>query len=311
MKILVAGGAGFIGSHLVDELVKENNKVIVIDNLSSGRIENINPRSTFYNADLKDFEKIKEIFEFEKPEIIFDLSGLINLRKSIENPIQDAKNNILSSINILELAKNNNVKHIIFSSSVAIYGEPKYTPINEEHETKPRSPYGCAKLAIEKYLYFYKKEYNLKYTILRLSNIYGPRQNINEEHGSVISIFLNKMLKNNKPEIYGGTQTRDFLYVKDAVKALILSLKEKKSNIYNVSSGKETDIIEIFSKINKYFKNKFEPIYLPEKKGEIKKNCFSFEKIKNNLDWKPTISLEEGLDRTYCYYLKNLNKITA
>ncbi|MBR9704238.1 NAD-dependent epimerase/dehydratase family protein [Candidatus Pacearchaeota archaeon] len=307
MKILVTGGAGFIGSHLVDSLVKSHD-VTIIDNLSTGKKENINLHATFYNEDLNDHEIIDNIFKKEKPEIIYHLAGQKDLRKSLENPYEDVKLNIMTSVNIFELAKNNNVRHIIFSSSGgAIYGIPNELPINENHQTQPLSPYGCSKLAIEKYLNYYKNNHKIKFTILRFSNVYGPREDNNPESG-IVSIFLKKMFKNNTPIIFGGNQTRDFVYIDDVIKACILAQNDIESNIYNVGTQKETDIIEIFSKLNKYFKNKYEPDYKDHVKGEIKKNCLCNKKIKENLGWVPTTSIDEGLDKTYCWFLKELNK---
>jgi len=308
MKILVTGGAGFIGSHIVELLAGKEHEVFIIDNLSSGKKENLNPRAKFYQEDLSNHEKIKEILEKEKPEIIYHLAAQINVRKSVDAPIEDAKINILNTINILELALKYNVKHFIFSSTGgAIYGDADEIPTTEDYKEMPLSPYGCAKLAIEKYLNFYNKVYGLKFTSLRYSNVYGPRQNPEGEAG-VIAVFFNKMFVGKNPQIFGGIQKRDFIFIEDVAKANLLALKDKKSEVYNIGTGIETDIIEIFSKINKYFKNKFSAEYLEMKKGEQLTSCLSHEKIKNSLNWRPIINLNEGLDKTYCWYLKLKNK---
>ncbi|MBT4166400.1 NAD-dependent epimerase/dehydratase family protein [archaeon] len=303
MRAIVTGGAGFIGSHLVDALINENHEVIIIDNLLTGKTENINLKATFYNQDLQNHEKIKEIFEKHKPEIVYHLAAQIDLRKSIKEPIEDAKINILSTINLLELSAKNNIKHFIFSSTGgAIYGDTKQIPTIETHKEQPSSPYGCSKLTIEKYLHSYSKVHNLKYTCLRYSNVYGPRQNAKGEAG-VIAIFLNKLFNNQTPTIFGGIQTRDFVYVHDVVRANLLALNDPTSNTYNISTSKQTDVIEIFSKINKYFNNKFAPHYEGLKKGEQKISCLSYEKIKKNLGWEPLTNIDEGLDKTYCWFL--------
>ncbi|MDP2924808.1 MAG: GDP-mannose 4,6-dehydratase [Nanoarchaeota archaeon] len=305
MKILITGGAGFIGSHLADSLVNRNNEVVIIDNLSTGKLGNINQKAKLFNEDLVNHEKIKEIFEKEKPEIVYHLAANINLRKSVEDPLHDAKMNILNTLNLLEIGLKYNIKHFIFSSTGgAIYGDAKEIPTTEEYKEYPISPYGCAKLAIEKYLNFYNKIHGLKFTSLRYSNVYGPRQNPDGEAG-VISIFLDNMFSGKNPIIYGGIQTRDYVYVKDVVNANILVLEDGKSEIYNLGTEKETDVIEIFSKLNKYFKNRFEPKYEEIRKGEQKRSCLSYKKIKNSLNWKPQIAIDEGLDRTYCWFLKN------
>lgn len=305
MKILVTGGAGFIGSHIVDLLIENSNEVFVIDNLSSGRLENLNSKAKFFENDLCNHEEIEKIFKEFKPEIVYHLAAQIDVRKSVANPMKDAKINILSTLNLLELSKNYKIKHFIFSSTGgAIYGDADEIPTSENYKEFPISPYGCAKLSIEKYLYFYNQVYNLKYTALRYSNVYGPRQNFNGEAG-VVAIFLNNMFSGKNPIIFGGIQTRDFVFVEDVARANILALNDDKSDFYNVGTEKETDIIGLFSRLNKYFENKFEPIYMEIKKGEQKRSCLSCEKIKKNLSWIPETNLELGLDKTYCWFLKN------
>ncbi|MFA5855924.1 MAG: NAD-dependent epimerase/dehydratase family protein [Candidatus Pacearchaeota archaeon] len=306
MKILITGGAGFIGSHLSDLLIKKNEEVHIIDNLSTGKLENINPKAKFHNIDLSNHESVSNIFEQVKPDIVYHLAAQIDIRKSVEDPIKDANINILSTLNLLELSRKNDIKHLIFSSTGgAIYGDTKELPTKEDHKENPVSPYGCAKLAIEKYLNFYNKTYGLKYTALRYSNVYGPRQNPHGEAG-VISIFLNNMILGKTPIIFGGIQTRDFVYVKDVAYANLLALKDNKSDTYNIGTGKETDIIEIFSRLNRYFKNEFDPKYEPIKKGEQKKSCLDNNKAKEILGWVPKVNMEEGLDKTYCWYLKSI-----
>lgn len=304
MRIIVTGGAGFIGSHVVDELIKRGHEVIIIDNLSAGKEENINLKADFYKEDLCNYEKIKEIFEKYNPEIIYHLAAHINVRKSLENPYENARINIIGTLNLLEFAVKFNLKHFIFSSTGgAIYGDTKEIPTTENHSEVPISPYGCSKLSAEKYLNFYNKVHGLKYTTLRYGNVYGPRQNPEGEAG-VISIFLNDMFLGKKPKIFGGIQTRDFVYVDDVANANLLALDDDKSETYNIGTGKETDIIEVFSRINRYFKNKFEPEYFEMKPGEQKRSCLSFKKIKNSLNWKPRTNFEDGLDKTYCWHLK-------
>jgi UDP-glucose 4-epimerase len=308
MKILVTGGAGFIGSHIVDLLIEKGYKVVIIDNLSTGKKENLHLKARFYHEDLSNYEKIKEIFEKEKPEIIYHLAAQVNVRKSVENPIEDAKINILNTLNLLELSIRYRIKHFIFSSTGgAIYGETSKIPTEETTATNPLCPYGCAKLAIEKYLIFYNKTYGLKFTALRYANVYGPRQNSNGEAG-VIAIFFDMMFENKTPTIYGGIQKRDFVYVEDVARANLLALNDVKSSFYNVGTEKETDIIEIFAKTNQYFGNKFKPEFKEMRKGEQKRSCLKCSKIREKLKWTPFVSLNEGLDKTYCWHLKNYNR---
>ncbi|MBM3234377.1 NAD-dependent epimerase/dehydratase family protein [Candidatus Pacearchaeota archaeon] len=304
-KILVTGGAGFIGSHVADLLIEHGNNVVIIDNLSTGKEENINKKARFYHEDLLNFSKINEIFEKEKPEIIYHLAAQIDVRKSVENPIEDAKQNILSSINLLEMAVKHQVKHFIFSSTGgAIYGDTKNIPTPEEHTENPISPYGISKLAIEKYINYYNNLHGLKYTILRYGNVYGERQNPKSEAG-VIAIFFDNLLNGKNPVIFGGLQTRDFIHVEDVAWANLLVLKDVHSETYNIGTGKETDIIEIFSRINDLFYNKFKPEFKEKKKGEQEKSCLSYNKIKSLLNWYPRISLDEGLSRTYKWMAEN------
>src|SRR6056297_1143722 len=239
-KILVTGGAGFIGSHIVDKLISQNNKVVIIDNLSTGQKENINKKARFYKADITN-KKIKEIFKKEKPDIVFHLAAQINVRKSIQNPLLDTKVNVLGSLNIFQAAKESNVKKIIFSSTGgAIYGKAKQIPTPETCQPKPQSPYGLSKLTTENYLKLYHKLFNINYTILRYSNVYGPRQNTLAEAG-VIAIFTKQLLKNKTPVINGqGKQTRDYVYVKDVVSANILSIKKGDNKTFNIGTSKQT-----------------------------------------------------------------------
>lgn len=300
MKFLVTGGAGFIGSHLTDALV-ERGDVIVIDNLSSGKKENVNLRARFYERDLGDFEKVREIFEKEKPDVVFHLAAQINVRESVENPINDAEENIFNSLNLIDLCVEFNVKKFIFSSTGgAIYGDLNFAG-NESLRENPVSPYGCAKLAIEKYLNFYNKTHELDYVCLRYANVYGPRQNSKGEAG-VISIFFDNMFSGKDCVIFGGIQTRDFVFVEDIVKANVIAI-EKGSGVYNVGTGKETDIIGLFNMVNKYFDERFKAIFEEGKRGEQMRSFLDCKRLKD-LGWEAKVGLEEGLDRCFCWWLK-------
>ncbi|MDD5193929.1 MAG: NAD-dependent epimerase/dehydratase family protein [Candidatus Nanoarchaeia archaeon] len=299
MKILVTGGAGFIGSHVVDLLIENEQEVFVIDNLSSGRLENLNPKARFFKQDLCDYETIEKIIGENRPEIVYHLAAQIDVRKSVENPVFDTQNNVLATINLLELCKKYKIKHFIFSSTGgAIYGDAKEIPTAENYAEKPICPYGCAKLSIEKYLHYYNFVHGLKYTALRYGNVYGPRQNPHGEAG-VVAIFINNMLNGKNPVIFGGRQTRDFVFVEDVAKANLLALNDNKSDIYNVGTGVETDIDNLFLKLNKLFDNKFQAAHMEMKKGEQLKSCISFNKIRENLGWMPSWNIEDGLKKTY------------
>lgn len=304
MKCLVTGGAGFIGSHLVDKLIEQNYEVAVIDNLSTGKRENLNPKAKFYKIDIQD-PKISEIFKKIKPDVVFHYAAQIDVGKSMENPIESAKTNILGSLNILEKCNNFGIKKIVFASSGgAIYGETKIIPTPEDYIPQPVSPYGIEKFAVEHYLDFYKKEYNLDYLILRFANVYGPRQNSEGEAG-VVAIFFAKLLDGEPLVINGdGKQTRDFVFVGDVIRANLFGLEKNVSGVFNIGTGIETDINTIFRKLKKTFDSKVQEIHGQEKAGEQKKSCLDFKKAKLELDWQPKYSLDEGLDETKQWFQK-------
>lgn len=301
MKILVTGGAGFIGSHIVDSLILSGHEVIVVDNLSTGNKENVNPLAKFCFADLGNFPKMEEIFRKEKPEVVYHLAAQIDVRKSVENPVEDARTNIINALNLLELCIKNKVKHFIFSSTGgAIYGDSEL-PTKEGTLEMPISPYGCAKLTIEKYLYFYKVVHGLHYTVLRYANVYGPRQNSKGEAG-VISIFIERMLSGKDVVIYGGGQTRDFVFVEDVAKANILALNDKKDDFYNVSTAIEINMNQLFGKINGLFNGEFKAEFQEYRKGEQLTSCLSNDKIAKELRWKPEVGIDMGLRKTFDWY---------
>lgn len=298
MKCLVTGGAGFIGSHLADKLIKKGHKLIIVDNLSTGKKININPKAKFYKIDIQN-PKIFDIFRKEKPEIVFHYAAQIDLRKSVETPLEDAKINILGSLNILENCRKYSVKKIIFASTGgAIYGEANNIPTPEDYPAFPLSPYGIAKLTIEKYLNYYFKNFNLSYAALRLGNVYGPRQNSKGEAG-VIAIFCDKILFEEQSIIYGdGKQTRDFVFVDDVIEANILAIKSKKVGIFNVGTAKETDINTIFWKLKKLTKSNCKKIHGPAKTGEQKRSCLDYTKAKREFGWQPKYDLDNGFKKT-------------
>jgi len=309
MRILITGGAGFIGSHLADRLIKNGDKVILIDNLSTGKKENINPKAKFYKIDIQS-PKISDIFKKEKPEILFHLAAQIDVRKSVEDPIKDAKINILGSLNVIknfyqESLKNTKKPKIIFSSTGgAIYGDAKIIPTPETYPEFPLSPYGICKLTIEKYLNYYWKVFNIPYVALRYANVYGPRQNSKGESG-VVSIFIDKLFSGESPIINGsGKQTRDFVFIEDIIEANILAMKKNKVGVYNIGTGKETDINTIFQKLKKITNSNLKAVHCLEKKGEQKRSCLDYKKAQKELSWKPKYNLDEGLIKTVEWFKK-------
>ncbi len=302
MKCLVTGGAGFIGSHIADILIKKGEEVSIIDNLSTGDIKNLNKKAVFYKEDIRNKKAIEKMFEKEKLDYVFHTAAQINVRESVENPVKDASINILGTLNLLEACRKCNVKKFIFSSTGgAIYGDNVKIPTIETEKQQPTSPYGIAKLSIEKYLYFYKKVYGIDYVSLRYSNVYGPRQNYKGEAG-VVAIFINKILNNKQSVINGsGKQTRDYVYVRDVARANLLALKL--NGIFNVSTGKETSVNELFKMLKKIMRINVEAVHGPAKKGEQKRSCLDYSKIKGK-GWEPKTGLEQGLEATIEWFKK-------
>ncbi len=302
MKILVTGGAGFIASHIVDAFINEGHHVVVIDNLSTGFEKNVNPKAKFVKADIGDKE-ISDLFEKEKFDVVNHHAAQMDVRRSVADPTFDANTNILGTINLLQNCVKTGVKKFMFASTGgAVYGEQEYFPADEKHPTQPLSPYGISKLSVEKYLYFYKFQYNLNYTILRYANIYGPRQNPFGEAG-VIAIFTTKLLRGDQPIINGsGEQTRDYVFVGDVVKANLITLNDADSDIFNIGTGIENNVIDIFNKLNTIIENGQKEKHGPAAPGEQMRSLISSGKLFNKFKWRPSITLEEGLKKTVEFF---------
>lgn len=307
MKILVTGGAGFIASHIVDAFIQSNHSVVVLDDLSSGFEKNVNPIAKFVKGNICDKELVEKLFLEEKFDVINHHAAQMDVRRSVKDPAFDANTNIIGTINLLQNCIKYNVKKFMFASTGgAIYGEQDYFPADEKHNTQPKSPYGISKLAVEKYLYFYYSEYGLKYTILRYANIYGPRQNPFGEAG-VVAIFSTKLLKLEQPIINGhGNQTRDYVFVGDVVKANLLTLDDKVSDIYNVGTGIETNVNELFHLLNKITGAGKEEKHGPAAAGEQLRSVITSDKLFNKFNWRPSTKLEEGLVQTADFFKKSL-----
>ncbi len=302
MKILVTGGAGFIASQIADAFIDEGHEVVILDDLSTGFEENINPKAKFVRLNINDHE-VSSLFEEEKFDVVNHHAAQMDVRKSVADPMFDANTNILGTINLLQNSVIFGVKKFQFSSTGgAVYGEQEYFPADEDHPTQPVSPYGITKLCVEKYLFYYGGEYNLNYTVLRYANIYGPRQNPFGEAG-VVAIFCTKLLKGEQPIINGtGKQTRDYVFVQDVVKANLLTLSDDKSDIYNIGTGIETNVNELFSFLNDIVNNVCEEKHGPAPAGEQLRSVISSEKIFNNFNWKPSTKLSDGLKETVNYF---------
>lgn len=297
-KVLITGGAGFIGSNLTDELLNKGYRVIIIDDLSSGSLKNIPEEAIFYKIDIVTPE-IELIFDKEKPDFVFHLAAKISLQESIRNPFDCQRTNILGTLNILEKCRKYGVKKIIFASSGgAVYGKASIIPTPENYPANPLSPYGITKLSAEHYLNYYYNFFGLPFVALRFSNVYGKKQKSFNE-GGVVAIFLNNILKNKEIIINGkGSQTRDFLYVKDAVFALILSLEKEKTGIFNIGTSKETNIKELVLEIEEISGKKAKIRYGKEKPGDQQRSCLDYFLAEKELGWKPKYDLKKGLKET-------------
>ncbi|HMN47600.1 MAG TPA: NAD-dependent epimerase/dehydratase family protein [Ignavibacteriaceae bacterium] len=307
MKILVTGGAGFIASHITDAFINEGHQVVVLDDLSTGFEKNINPAAKFIKANICD-KKLDQLFENEKFDVVNHHAAQMDVRRSVKDPEFDATTNILGTLNLLQNAKKYGVKKFMFASTGgAVYGEQEYFPADEKHNTQPKSPYGISKLAVEKYLYFYNSEFGLNYSILRYANIYGPRQNAMGEAG-VVAIFSTKLLKGEQPVINGsGEQTRDYVFVGDVVKANLLLLNDKDSDIFNVGTTIETNVNQLFNLLNKITGANKDEVHGPAAAGEQMRSVITSEKLFKKFGWKPSTKLEEGLQTTVDYFKKNLS----
>jgi UDP-glucose 4-epimerase len=304
VNILVTGGAGFIGSHIVDAYVSDGHHVVVIDDLSSGVKENVNPNAEFHQLDIRSGE-VEQVFRNHKFDIVNHHAAQMDVRRSVADPKFDASVNVIGGLNILESARQYGVKKIIFSSTGgAIYGEQDYFPADEDHPVRPLSPYGITKLVTEKYLFYYRQVHGIEHVVLRYANVYGPRQNPHGEAG-VVAIFAKKMLQGESPVINGdGKQTRDYTYVGDVVNASVLALKYQGSNIFNIGTGIETDVNELFHVLRGWLRPDCPEHHGPGMQGEQRRSVISSKKIEKELGWKPRVDLSAGLRLTAEYFKK-------
>ena len=306
MKILVTGGAGFIGSNIVDALIEKKHKVVIVDNLATGNIKNVNKKAKFYKVSVCDKKKIDDIFKKEKIDIVIHHAAQLDVRKSVADPCFDADVNIKGTLNILEACKNTKVKKIIFASSGGtIYGECGTKAPDEKAFANPLSPYGVAKLSVEHYIKAYSALFGLKYTVLRYANVYGPRQDANGEAG-VVAIFIGKMTANKEVFIFGdGEQLRDYVYVKDVVSANIKSLTKGNNEVINIGTNKTTSVTKLAAELSKIIDYKKKPVFKPKRNGEMFKSFLNISKAKKVLGWQPKVNIIDGLKYTVEYF-KNI-----
>lgn len=306
MKILVTGGAGFIGSHVVDAYVEQGHEVHVVDNLCTGLRENVNPRAVFHFMDIRD-PAITDFVADEGFEVLNHHAAQMDVRRSVDDPVYDAEVNAIGTLRLMEGARKGKVKKVIFASTGgAIYGEQDYFPADELHPLRPVSPYGVTKLVGEKYLHYYQFVHGIPYVVLRYANVYGPRQNPHGEAG-VVAIFTERLLRGEQPIINGdGLQTRDFVFVGDVVRANLLALDYPRNDVFNIGTGIETDVNTIFRKLRELCGSDVPERHGPAKPGEQRRSVLDYTHARKELGWEPQVSLDEGLRQTVQFFRSRL-----
>ncbi|HEY3377069.1 MAG TPA: NAD-dependent epimerase/dehydratase family protein [Armatimonadota bacterium] len=302
MRILVTGGAGFIGSNIVDVFLAAGHEVAVLDNLVTGRAEHLAPAAHFYQGDVRDADTVERVFRDFRPETLNHHAAQIDVRKSTVDPIFDAETNILGSLTVLQAARRHGVAKVLYASSGgAVYGEPEYLPADEAHPIRPICEYGVSKHTVEHYLHVYHVNYGLRYTALRYANVYGPRQNIHGDAG-VIALFTGQMLAGEQPHIYGdGEAVRDYLYVGDAARANLCALTQGDGLMVNIGTGVGTSVNALYRLLATATHYAHPPVYVPGRIGEIAGIYLDNRLAAQALGWSPEVNLREGLTRTVAY----------
>ena len=299
-RALVTGGAGFIGSHLVDRLVEEGFSVAIVDNLATGRQQNVNTNAQLYVTDIAG-PSLAEVFAQVRPHVVFHLAAQASVTRSMEQPMEDAVTNVVGAVNLLDQCRQHGIDRFVYSSTGgALYGEPETLPCAEDHPIKPLSVYGASKHAVEGYLRVFSQQAGFPFTILRYGNVYGPRQDPHGEAG-VIAIFTRRMLDGKEVVIYGdGEQERDFVYVGDVVDANMRALEQDtgRSDIYNIGTGQGTSINAVFAHLTEATGYARAPVYAPARPGEVHRIYLDATKAHDGLGWTPTVGLPEGIERT-------------
>ncbi|TVY02155.1 NAD-dependent epimerase/dehydratase family protein [Cohnella terricola] len=300
MKAIVTGGAGFIGSHLVDHLVTLGIQVLVLDNMASGHLRHLHPLASIQYVDIGSNEAMQHIVGY-KPNVVFHLAAQTDVQKSLVDPQYDADVNIGGTINVLEACRKANVRKMIFASSSAVYGNVLKRKVSEKEKIAPISYYGSSKAASEAYIRLYHQLYGIPYTILRFSNVFGPRQTAKGE-GGVIAVFLKHIHENKTLFVHGdGNQTRDFIYVKDVVRALMAAIVRGDQEIYHVSTSRKTSINQLVAMLTRIHGGSLEILHTTSNIGDIKHSCLSNRKISRQLLWQPSVELTAGLSDTYAF----------
>lgn len=301
MKVLVTGGAGFIGSFIVEEIIKMGWEPIVVDDLSTGNLSFVPKNTPFYNIDIRS-QSLEQVFRMHNPQVVIHQAAQVSVEFSSRQPLTDCEINTLGTLNILKLCAKYKVSKFVYASSAAVYGIAKEVPVTEAHSVLPISFYGLSKYSAEQYIHLYQQLYGLNYTILRYSNVYGMRQNMHSEAG-VVSIFVNKAIKGQQLTVYGdGSQTRDFVFVRDIAKANIQAVTYLGNETFNISTNKPVPLNELIAVLQQSLSRPLEIIYTDPRAGDIKDSYLSFEKAKQLLNWEPQIPFETGINETLEYY---------
>jgi UDP-glucose 4-epimerase len=304
VRILVTGGAGFIGSHVVDAYLAAGHEVAILDNFSTGQVGNVNPAAAVHRVDLRDQPGVEKTVSAFRPELVNHHAAQSEVPKSVADPAFDAQVNIVGALNLLKAGADHGVRKVIFSSTGgALYGEPDVVPADEDHPARPLSPYGTSKLAFEQYLGMFRRTFGLDYTVLRYANIYGPRQDFYAEEGRVIAIFASRMLEGKPVTIDGtGEQSRDMLHVGDVATANLAALENGSAGTFHVSTGIPVSVNEMFRKLALLTDYRLEPAYGPARKGDVYRIALDNGRAREHLRWEPRVSLEEGLSVTVDYF---------
>ena len=310
-KALVTGGAGFIGSHMVDRLLESGYEVAVIDDLSTGKIKNLDPTAVFHHANITE-PATDSIIQNEQPDLVFHMAAQTSVTNSTKNPFKDANSNVLGTLRVIEASRRAGVEKIIYScTGGALYGDPETIPCVDESPIAPASPYGMSKWVAEQYLEYYYRLYRLNFTSLRYGNVYGPRQDPYGEAG-VVSIFTQAMLEGKQPQIFGdGTQERDFIAVSDVVDANLAAINRGDGKSMNIGSGDATSVKQIFELLQNITGYKWDPLYAPNRSGEVYRISLDSSRAQRELGWSPMTSLQEGLETTVGYFKRSIGSPSA
>jgi UDP-glucose 4-epimerase len=297
VKTLVTGGAGFIGSHIVDLLLAEGHRVAVVDNLVGGRRSNIHGSARWYQEDIRN-DEFARIVAHEQPEVMFHQAAQMSVKKSTDDPVYDATVNVLGLLNVLEACVRTRVRKVIFASSGATYGNPDYLPLDEQHQLRPASPYGITKMVAEHYLAYYRRDHGLQYTALRYGNVYGPRQDSHGEAG-VIAIFIRQLLTGHTPVIHwDGEQVRDYVYVGDVAQANLRAAAAGDGGSYCIGTGAGTSVNQVYDELCRILSLQVKPERAPRRAGDLRAAYFDTRLAERDLDWRPSVTLDRGLART-------------